>query len=90
MRARSRGQDSTVVLMGDVDEIPRAETVGLLKACVFEDGESDDWDWGEGRMRKGVDPGWGKIHLQLRQYLYSFEWPTVSWRPSCYLLGGLF
>ncbi|KAL7416395.1 glycosyl transferase, partial [Mrakia frigida] len=55
--------EEVVVVMGDVDEIPRRETVGILRECE-------------------LGKGWGKIHLQLRQYLYSFEFPTdfASWR----------
>ncbi|KAK0486017.1 glycosyltransferase family 17 protein [Armillaria novae-zelandiae] len=51
-----------LVVMSDVDEIPSAHTLQLLKACDF--GTS--------------------IHLQLRNYVYSFEWLLGfnSWRAS--------
>ncbi|KAF7315182.1 Glycosyltransferase family 17 protein [Mycena indigotica] len=41
-----------LVIMADVDEIPAAHTIKLLRMCDF--GKS--------------------IHLQLRNYVYSFEW----------------
>lgn len=52
----------TLVLMSDLDEIPFAHSLMLLKGCDF--GES--------------------IHLQMRNYLYSFEWllGLNSWRAS--------
>ncbi|PPQ66306.1 hypothetical protein CVT24_007303 [Panaeolus cyanescens] len=52
----------SLVLMSDLDEIPAAHTVRLLKACDF------------GQF----------IHLQLRDFLYSFEWylGLNSWRAS--------
>ncbi|KAJ3879024.1 glycosyltransferase family 17 protein [Lentinula edodes] len=52
----------TLVMMSDLDEIPFAHSVMLLKGCDF--GES--------------------IHLQMRNYLYSFEWllGLNSWRAS--------
>ncbi|KAL0072685.1 hypothetical protein AAF712_000448 [Marasmius tenuissimus] len=51
-----------LVIMSDVDEIPSAHTIRLLKYCDF------------GRS----------IHLQLRNYVYSFEWylGLDSWRAS--------
>lgn len=76
LSARLRqGGAPIVVVMGDVDEIPRRETVGLLRECEWEGGE-------RGSLKQGRDDGWGKIHLQLRQYLYSFEFPTVSFPPN--------
>jgi beta-1,4-mannosyl-glycoprotein beta-1,4-N-acetylglucosaminyltransferase len=53
----------TLVLMADVDEIPSAHTVQLLRSCS----------------------GWGpRLHLGLRNFLYSFEWELVdiSWRAA--------
>ena len=49
-----------LVIMSDVDEIPAAHTIRLIKACAFP------------RV----------VHLQLRNYVYSFEWPSGwgSWR----------
>ncbi|CAE7077757.1 unnamed protein product, partial [Rhizoctonia solani] len=49
-----------LVIMSDVDEIPAAHTIRLVKACSFP------------RV----------LHLQLRNYVYSFEWPSGwrSWR----------
>jgi len=49
-----------LVLFSDVDEIPAAHTIRLLKGCAFV----------------------GPLHLQMRTYMYSFEWPTglSSWR----------
>ncbi|KAL9940214.1 hypothetical protein V8E36_000919 [Tilletia maclaganii] len=45
-----------LVFMSDVDEIPAAHTLSLLKAC-------------ESPL---------PLHLQLKQYVYSFEYPTDS------------
>lgn len=58
---------TTLVLMSDVDEIPSAHTIALLKACDF------------GRS----------IHLQLRNFMYSFEWylGPSSWRASVHTFG---
>ncbi|KAE9403729.1 glycosyltransferase family 17 protein [Gymnopus androsaceus JB14] len=52
----------TLVLMSDLDEIPFAHSIVLLKGCDFGDA----------------------IHLQMRNYLYSFEWMLglSSWRAS--------
>ncbi|KAL5640146.1 hypothetical protein ACGC1H_007433 [Rhizoctonia solani] len=49
-----------LVIMSDVDEIPAAHTIELVKRCAFP------------RV----------LHLQLRNYMYSFEWPSGwrSWR----------
>ena len=69
---RRSNNEQTVVVMGDVDEIPRRETVGILRECAWEDGQPG------AKLDRATDAGWGKIHLQLRQYLYSFEFPTVS------------
>ncbi|KAJ7502915.1 glycosyltransferase family 17 protein [Mycena galericulata] len=57
----------SLVIMSDVDEIPSAHTIELLRTCDF--GQS--------------------IHLQLRNYLYSFEWLVglTSWRASVHLWG---
>jgi beta-1,4-mannosyl-glycoprotein beta-1,4-N-acetylglucosaminyltransferase len=53
-----------IVLMSDVDEIPSAHTVRLLKECG----------------------GWpSPLHLNMRNYRYSFEFPLVDsgyWRPK--------
>jgi len=56
---------SPLVIMSDIDEIPSAHTIKLLKGC----------DYGK------------SIHLQLRNYLYSFEWliDLGSWRSSVQL-----
>ncbi|KAJ6576846.1 glycosyltransferase family 17 protein [Mycena sp. CBHHK59/15] len=52
----------SLVIMADIDEIPSAHTIELLRTCDF-----------------GLS-----IHLQLRNYLYSFEWYVglTSWRAS--------
>ncbi|KAJ7129022.1 glycosyltransferase family 17 protein [Mycena crocata] len=57
----------SIVIMSDIDEIPAAHTVELLRTCDF--GQS--------------------IHLQLRNYLYSFEWLVglTSWRASVHVWG---
>ncbi|KAL4253558.1 Glycosyltransferase family 17 protein [Abortiporus biennis] len=57
----------SLVIMSDVDEIPSAHSIQLLKECDF--GSS--------------------IHLQLRNYLYSFEWylGLSNWRASVHLWG---
>ncbi|KAK7057513.1 glycosyltransferase family 17 protein [Favolaschia claudopus] len=57
----------TLVVMSDIDELPAAHTVKLLRTCDF--GQS--------------------IHLQLRNYLYSFEWLVglTSWRASMHVWG---
>ncbi|CCO32139.1 beta-1,4-mannosyl-glycoprotein beta-1,4-N-acetylglucosaminyltransferase [Rhizoctonia solani AG-1 IB] len=49
-----------LVIMSDVDEIPAAHTIALVKKCAFP------------RV----------LHFQLRNYVYSFEWPSGwrSWR----------
>lgn len=56
----SRPPTSPLVIMSDVDEIPAAHTIRLVKACTFPQ----------------------VLHLQLRNYVYSYEWPTGwgSWR----------
>ena len=72
MAARGKTEGDVVVLMGDVDEIPRAETVQLLKSC--------QWEGPRPAANEDVS-SWGKLHLQLRNYLYSFEWPTVRLAP---------
>ncbi|KAL3720307.1 hypothetical protein ACJRO7_005180 [Eucalyptus globulus] len=55
--------DDDLLIMSDVDEIPSAHTINLLRWC-------DD-----------IPP---KLHLQLRNYLYSFEFfvDNKSWRAS--------
>ncbi|KAJ7643943.1 glycosyltransferase family 17 protein [Roridomyces roridus] len=60
-------ETESVVIMSDVDEIPAAHTIELLRTCDF--GQS--------------------IHLQLRNYLYSFEWLVglTSWRASAHVWG---
>jgi beta-1,4-mannosyl-glycoprotein beta-1,4-N-acetylglucosaminyltransferase len=52
----------SLVIMSDLDEIPFAHSIMLLKGCDF--GQS--------------------IHLQMRNYIYSFEWMLGlnSWRAS--------
>jgi beta-1,4-mannosyl-glycoprotein beta-1,4-N-acetylglucosaminyltransferase len=55
--------NTTLVIMADVDELPSAQTIRLLKGCE----------------------GWGaKIHLLLRNFIYSYEWELVnpSWRAA--------
>ncbi|OWM71502.1 hypothetical protein CDL15_Pgr005689 [Punica granatum] len=56
-------EDDDLLIMSDVDEIPSAHTINLLRWC-------DD-----------IPP---ILHLQLRNYLYSFEFYTdnKSWRAS--------
>ncbi|XP_021299100.1 uncharacterized protein LOC110427814 isoform X1 [Herrania umbratica] len=56
-------EDDDLLIMSDVDEIPSAHTINLLRWC------------------DGVPP---VIHLQLRNYLYSFEYhvDNKSWRAS--------
>ncbi|KAJ7209696.1 glycosyltransferase family 17 protein [Mycena pura] len=56
-----------LIIMSDVDEIPSANTVQLLRTCDF--GQS--------------------IHLQMRNYVYSFEWLVgfTSWRASVHRWG---
>ncbi|XP_022774372.1 uncharacterized protein LOC111316615 [Durio zibethinus] len=56
-------EDDDLLIMSDVDEIPSAHTINLLRWC-------DD-----------TPP---VIHLQLRNYLYSFEYhiDNKSWRAS--------
>ena len=57
-----------LVLFSDVDEIPYAHTLKLLRRC------------------EAPNP----IHLQMREYLYSFEWPAGegSWRAQVHKLGS--
>ncbi|KAI4387735.1 hypothetical protein MLD38_000143 [Melastoma candidum] len=56
-------EDDDLLIMSDVDEIPRADTINLLRWC-------DDIP--------------SILHLQMRNYLYSFEFPLddKSWRAS--------
>ncbi|XP_055961228.1 uncharacterized protein LOC126675465 isoform X3 [Mercurialis annua] len=56
-------EDDDLLIMSDVDEIPSAHTIDLLRWC-------DD-----------IPP---VLHLQLRNYLYSFEFylDSKSWRAS--------
>lgn len=56
-------EDDDLLIMSDVDEIPSAHTINLLRWC-------DD-----------IPP---VLHLQLRNYLYSFEFflDNKSWRAS--------
>jgi beta-1,4-mannosyl-glycoprotein beta-1,4-N-acetylglucosaminyltransferase len=53
--------EGDLIIMSDVDEIPRASTLETLKAC------------------SGVP---SPLHLQLRNYIYSYEFPLDmnSWR----------
>ena len=53
--ARVGLQEDDLVVMSDLDEIPSAEALSLLRDC---------WGYGDA------------IHLQLRNYLYSFEFPV--------------
>ncbi len=57
-----------LVIFSDVDEIPYAHTMRLLRRC------------------EAPNP----IHLQMREYLYSFEWPAGegSWRAQVHRLGS--
>ncbi|RDX57142.1 glycosyltransferase family 17 protein [Lentinus brumalis] len=57
-----------LVVFSDVDEIPYAHTMRLLRRC------------------EAPNP----IHLQMREYLYSFEWPAGegSWRAQVHRLGS--
>ncbi|KAK9759726.1 hypothetical protein K7432_016979, partial [Basidiobolus ranarum] len=55
-----------LIIMSDVDEIPRADTIRLLRTCR----------------------GWGDIiHLQMREYIYSFEYFSSMdfWAASVHL-----
>ncbi|TBU33403.1 glycosyltransferase family 17 protein [Dichomitus squalens] len=65
---RERLKVSPLVLFSDVDEIPYAHTMKLLRRC------------------EAPNP----IHLQMREYLYSFEWPAGegSWRAQVHQLGS--
>ncbi|KAJ4827561.1 hypothetical protein Tsubulata_004781 [Turnera subulata] len=56
-------EDDDLLIMSDVDEIPSAHTINLLRWC------------------DGMPP---VLHLQLRNYLYSFEFfvDNKSWRAS--------
>ncbi|XP_018719605.2 uncharacterized protein LOC104423908 isoform X2 [Eucalyptus grandis] len=56
-------EDDDLLIMSDLDEIPSAHTINLLRWC-------DD-----------IPP---KLHLQLKNYLYSFEffYDNKSWRAS--------
>jgi beta-1,4-mannosyl-glycoprotein beta-1,4-N-acetylglucosaminyltransferase len=56
-----------LVIMSDVDEIPAAHTIELVKKCAFP------------RV----------LHLQLRNFVYSFEWPSGwrSWRAQVHEWG---
>ncbi|XVF60204.1 hypothetical protein PTKIN_Ptkin08bG0025700 [Pterospermum kingtungense] len=56
-------EDDDLLIMSDVDEIPSAHTINLLRWC------------------DGIPP---IIHLQLKNYLYSFEYhvDNKSWRAS--------
>ncbi|KAH9945080.1 glycosyltransferase family 17 protein [Epithele typhae] len=57
-----------LVIFSDVDEIPSAHTIRLLRRC------------------KAPNP----IHLQMREYLYSWEWPAGegSWRAQVHRLNS--
>lgn len=61
--------EDTLVLMADIDEIPFAATLDLLKAC-------------EAPL---------PMHLQLQNYIYSFEFPTLadSWRAQVHRWGTI-
>ncbi|CAN0904088.1 Beta-1,4-mannosyl-glycoprotein 4-beta-N-acetylglucosaminyltransferase [Linum grandiflorum] len=56
-------EDDDLLIMSDVDEIPSAHTINLLRWC------------------EDIPP---ILHLQLRNYLYSFEYfvDSKSWRAS--------
>ncbi|PIL35470.1 hypothetical protein GSI_02197 [Ganoderma sinense ZZ0214-1] len=66
-KAKGKMKVPPLVVFSDVDEIPSAHTVQLLRHC------------------KATTP----IHLQMREYLYSFEWPAGdgSWRAQVHQLG---
>ncbi|XP_010550158.1 PREDICTED: uncharacterized protein LOC104821093 [Tarenaya hassleriana] len=59
-------EEDDLLIMSDVDEIPSAHTINLLRWC------------------DGFPP---ILHLQLRNYLYSFEYyiDNKSWRASVHL-----
>lgn len=61
--------EDVLVLMADIDEIPYAATLDLLKTC-------------EAPL---------PIHLQLQNYIYSFEFPTLadSWRAQVHRWGAI-
>ena len=63
-----RSKAPPLVIFSDVDEIPAAHTMKLLRRC------------------EAPNP----IHLQMREYLYSFEWPVgeVSWRAQVHRLDA--
>ncbi|KAM5531764.1 hypothetical protein V8D89_014534 [Ganoderma adspersum] len=66
-RAKGKLKVPPLVVFSDVDEIPSAHTVQLLRRC------------------KVPTP----VHLQMREYMYSFEWPAGdgSWRAQVHQLG---
>ncbi|TDL20964.1 glycosyl transferase [Rickenella mellea] len=84
-----------LVIMSNVDEIPSAHTISLLRSCVFERSLSGTRDFGNGDI--GGNDGYGGknmigggvLHLEMKQYLYSFEWPTGirSWRAQVHEWG---
>lgn len=57
-----------LVVFSDVDEIPYAHTLALLRACAAP----------------------APLHLQMREFLYSFEWPAGegSWRAQVHRYTG--
>ncbi|KAI0787558.1 glycosyltransferase family 17 protein [Fomes fomentarius] len=65
---RDPTKPAPLVIFSDVDEIPSAHTMQLLRRC------------------EAPSP----IHLQMREYLYSFEWPAGegSWRAQVHRLGS--
>ena len=67
-KAKGKLKVSPLVVFSDVDEIPSAHTVQLLRRC------------------KVPTP----VHLQMREYMYSFEWPAGdgSWRAQVHQLGA--
>ncbi|KAK0536471.1 hypothetical protein OC834_001186 [Tilletia horrida] len=68
LQDKVRPSNNDLVFMSDVDEIPAAHSLALLKAC------------------RSPLP----IHLQLRQFVYSFEYPTDSrsWRAQLHEWRG--
>ncbi|KAK0545727.1 hypothetical protein OC846_003013 [Tilletia horrida] len=68
LQSRVKPSNRDLIFMSDVDEIPAAHSLALLKSCVSP----------------------LPIHLQLRQFVYSFEFPTDSrsWRAQLHEWGA--
>ncbi len=76
LNEQPRGAPAPVMVFADVDELPRRETVELLKSCDFgREGEAGE-----------------TIHLGMREYVYSYGWEvggeTASWRASATVWKG--